>query len=142
MRRLRGLIAVGCALGALSAGAASARAAFVGFQSPSKNIGCSLDSLHGKWAVRCDIAERTWTPPPKPKSCDLDFGQGVGMGSHGRAGFVCAGDTDLHIGKVLAYGHSITRGVIRCTSRVTGMTCVNTHHHHGFFISRQSVRVH
>jgi hypothetical protein len=142
MRRGRVLIiAVVVLVACAAAGSASARDSVVGFQSPSKNIGCSLVSIDGHWGARCDIAQRTWSPPPKPRRCDLDFGQGVSMGSHGRAGYVCAGDTDLGFGKVLAYGHSITRGVIRCTSRVTGMTCVNTRHHHGFFISRDSVKL-
>src|SRR5947207_2725662 len=43
------------------------------FLSPSKNIGCSLSDS----GARCDISDRTWSPPPKPAGCDVDFGQGV-----------------------------------------------------------------
>src|SRR5829696_9110960 len=61
------------------------------FQSPSHNVGCYV--ANGK-SVRCDIREHTWPTPPKPSNCDVDYGQGVGLGS-GEAGYVCAGDTAL-----------------------------------------------
>ena len=45
------------------------------------------------FGARCDISRHDWRIPPKPRSCRLDFGQGVTVGSHGRAHFVCAGDS-------------------------------------------------
>jgi hypothetical protein len=143
MHRVRVVIALACAVAvlAVAASAHAAHTALVAWQSPTKNIGCVMDDLPGPWGVRCDIRVRSWAPPPRPKRCDLDFGQGVAMGSHGRAGYVCAGDTALGEGSVLPYGHSITRGPIRCTSTMAAMTCVNTRHHHGFVLSRQSVRL-
>ena len=58
------------------------------FTSPSGNIGCYLDTD----TVRCDIAERDWTPPPRPASCPdaVDFGQGVTLSVGRSATFVCA----------------------------------------------------
>jgi hypothetical protein len=113
--------------------AATEAGAFEHFQSPSGNIGCVLDR-HG---VRCDIAERDWKPPPKPDWCELDWGQGIALGRHGRAEIVCAGDTTLHAEQVLAYGDALRRGRFRCTSKRSGMRCVNRRNDHGFVLSRQ-----
>jgi hypothetical protein len=107
------------------------------FRSPSGNIGCFL----GASAVRCDINRHDWSAPPKPASCELDFGQGVSLGHRGRASFVCAGDTALNVGPRLAYGKSIRRGSIRCRSLRSQMRCDNVRTGHGFTLSRQRVRV-
>jgi hypothetical protein len=108
------------------------------FQSPSGNIGCYLD----KKAVRCDIREHTWPTPPKPADCDVDYGQGVAVGQHGRAGYVCAGDTALDPSSpVLNYGDRISKGNIRCASKTKGMRCVNLDTKDGFFLSRGVVRL-
>lgn len=106
------------------------------FQSPSRNIGCAIT----KQSVRCDIRERSWDPPPKPRSCELDYGQGVTVGRRGRAHFVCAGDTTLGQGRRLAYGEAIRRGRFRCVSRRSGMRCTNRRNGHGFALSRQRAR--
>ena len=107
-----------------------------GFQSPSKNIGCYIDSS----AVRCDIRVHSWTAPPKPSYCDVDWGGGMAVGKKHRGGFVCAGDTTLNAGPVLAYGSSRSEGRFTCTSRESGMTCRNRRNGHGFFLSRDSYR--
>ena len=131
MARIVGLTAALCALAL--AGAVSAQA-FVQFKSPSGNIGCVLDKRDG---VRCDIREKSWTAPPKPSWCDVDWGGGVQVGRRKRASFVCAGDTVLGADRTLGYGSSIRRGRFECFSRRTGMRCVNHRTHHGFRLSRQ-----
>lgn len=67
------------------------------FQSPTHNIGCYLSSQHGG-SVRCDIREHSWTAPPKPAHCDVDWGGGLQVGSKRRGSIVCAGDTVLDPG--------------------------------------------
>ena len=131
LARIVGLTAALCALSL--AGAVSAQA-FVQFKSPSGNIGCVLDKRDG---VRCDIREKSWTAPPKPSWCDVDWGGGVQVGRRKRASFVCAGDTVLGADRTLSYGSSIRRGRFECFSRRTGMRCVNHRTHHGFRLSRQ-----
>jgi len=131
MARIVGLTAALCALAL--AGAVSAQA-FVQFKSPSGNIGCVLDKRDG---VRCDIREKSWTAPPKPSWCDVDWGGGLQVGRRKRASFVCAGDTVLGADRTLGYGSSIRRGRFECFSRRTGMRCVNHRTHHGFRLSRQ-----
>lgn len=106
------------------------------FQSPSGNIGCFVDAS----GARCDIRQRSWTPPPKPAACDLDYGQGIEVSSD-HADFVCAGDTTLGAGPPLPFGSSSQRGVFICESASAGMTCHETRHGHGFFISRESFRL-
>src|SRR3954471_20684986 len=69
------------------------------FMLPSNNIGC----IFGDGTVRCDISGKTWTPPPQPADCELDWGNGLEVGD-GEATVVCAGDTALGGPDVLEYG--------------------------------------
>jgi hypothetical protein len=116
--------------------ASSSALGFKSFQTPSHNIACVMF----KTGVRCDIARHSWKAPPKPKSCDLDYGNGLSLSTHGRATYTCAGDTILHMGAVLPYGQSKTKGRFHCTSMTTGVRCVNARNGHGFFLSRQVAR--
>ena len=106
------------------------------FQTPSGNIGCYVDSS----GARCDIAEREWSPPPAPSSCELDYGQGLTVDGDG-ASFVCAGDTTLGAPATLAYGASAQRERFLCESAEAGVTCTDTETGAGFFISRQVYRI-
>lgn len=109
------------------------------FETPSHNIGCYLDSR----SVRCDIRERDWSPPPKPRYCikaGVDWGQGVAIATH-HASIVCAGDTTLGGPGLLGYGHSARRGPNYCLSRTAGITCRNAATGHGFFLSRARYRL-
>ena len=103
------------------------------FVSPSKNIGCSLSET----GARCDIGDRTWAPPPKPASCELDFGQGVTVVGTSPATLTCAGDTVLVGDKVLDYGHVATRGDFECRSATSGMSCRNVKTNHGFSLAKE-----
>jgi hypothetical protein len=129
----------------LVVGAASAAAAILcapvvvaeGFTSPSGNIGCILsDTL-----LRCDIGERDWSPPPRPADCPefSDYGQGILIHPTGPARFVCAGDTAMGGGPVLAYGQFQAGGGMSCNSEPSGIWCSNSDGH-GFTISRQAYR--
>jgi hypothetical protein len=109
----------------------------VGFTSPSGNVGCMLDPSY----VRCDITDRNWTPPPRPADCEFDYGQGIGMGVGEKAEFVCAGDTAMGNGAPLAYGQSLTKGSLSCSSAEAGITCKDTTTGHGFTIAREAYKV-
>ena len=107
------------------------------FQSPSHNIGCYLSKQQGG-SVRCDIREHSWTAPPKPAYCDVDWGGGLQVGSKRRGSIVCAGDTVLDPGsRVLAYGKTSMVGPVECRSSEAGIRCSNIATAHGFFVSRQ-----
>ena len=112
--------------------------ALTSFQTPSGNIGCVLADD----GVRCDIADREWTAP-KPKGCELDFGQGLRASDQDdRASVVCAGDTTLDPGaEVLPYGSVARTGDFSCTSGKAGVTCQDDGDGYGFFISKQAYRL-
>jgi hypothetical protein len=109
------------------------------FTAPSGNVGCVLIG-----AARCDISQRSWRPPTRPRSCPLvvDFGQGLVVGRTGKGAFVCAGDTALDPrAAVLHYGQDTQVGPYTCASRTAGMTCRNRRTSHGFFVSRGGYRL-
>jgi len=112
-----------------------ASADIVGFTSPSGNIGCMLSGD----LLRCDIAARDWSPPPRPADCPdfTDYGQGILVHPYGPATFVCAGDTALGGGPALPYGQFQAGGGMSCNSEPSGMRCSNSDGH-GFTISRQA----
>ena len=126
------------ALAALAALTATSSAKLVGFQSPSHNIGCYMS---GK-GVRCDIKEHSWPTPPKPPTCDVDYGQGVAVDRHGTADYVCAGDTALDPSNpVLGSGEKKKTGRFKCKSTQIGMQCLNKRNGHGFLLSRDDVEL-
>ncbi|CAM3515994.1 hypothetical protein H7J08_24935 [Mycobacterium frederiksbergense] len=129
------VFAVAAATGAVATFCAAPAAAedFAHFTSPSGNVSCILDSEY----LRCDIAERDWALPPRPADCELDYGQGIALTPGEPATLVCAGDTTLGGPDVLAYGRSITRGALSCTSAESGMSCRDTGSGRGFSLSRQ-----
>jgi hypothetical protein len=137
MRRALVVAAVVTAALAIVPSAASARVKF--FQSPSGNIGCVV----GGGIARCDILEHTWPTPPKPDDCiDGDYGNGAAVVGGHPGEYVCAGDTVFSpSAPVLDYGEKITKNRFTCTSKTSGMRCANRNSGHGFFISRQSVRL-
>jgi len=106
-------------------------------QSPSHNIACLIES----GGVRCDIRNHSWKSPPKPSSCEFDYGGGLSLGRSGKGHYTCASDTLLGTGKVLPYGQSRSLGRFRCTSRTSGMRCVNRRNGHGFVLATESVRL-
>lgn len=107
------------------------------FVTPSKNIGCEIADHR----VRCDIATKTFTPPPQPEDCDLDWGSAVAVPVADVARFVCAGDTVLNRdAPVLAYGTTSKVGGFQCDSAQNGITCQAADTGHGFFLSREQYR--
>ena len=131
---MRKLVPLAALIAALAAAAPASAATF--FHSPSGNIRCMIE---GTAFTRCDITHRNWSPPPKPQSCEFDWGNSLGLGLHGRGHFLCVSDA-VDLGRTLDYGESIKRGRFRCRSRTTGIRCVNVRNRHGFALSRQSVR--
>jgi hypothetical protein len=131
---VRRLLAPAVVLGALAA--AGPASAAVSFHSPSGNIRCFIAA---KIYTRCDITQRDWRPPPKPRTCEFDWGNTLEVGLRGRGRFGCVSDA-IDPGRVLPYGEAIQRGRFRCRSRRSGIRCVNTRNGHGFALSRERVR--
>jgi hypothetical protein len=112
--------------------------ALVSFRTPSGNIGCVYSSgLDGGTSLRCDIRSGLKPRPPKPKACDLDWGDSYELSRTGRPVVTCHGDTAIiQSARVLRYGSSWSRSGFVCVSRVTGLRCRNASGH-GFFLSKQ-----
>ncbi len=104
------------------------------FVTPSGNIACAVSGT----GARCDIGDRSWTAPPKPASCPLDYGNGLSVSASG-AVVACAGDTLLHsTASVLAYGHGIRNGQVQCVSQSAGVRCEYLPTGHGFTIAKEA----
>ncbi len=138
MKRAALLAVIVAALAPASASAFKLRM----FHTPGGNIGCALVYEKGsnESEARCDIARHSWKTPPKPKWCDVDYGNGLSVGAHRKARFVCAGDTVLHQGRKLAVGHVIKLGPYKCKSLRGAVRCVNRRTGHGFKLSRTVAR--
>lgn len=103
------------------------------FTTPSKNIGCFV----GADGARCDIAQKSWKPPPKPADCELDYGNGLAVDAEQKATVTCAGDTVLGSKEILPYGEAVRVGSFVCESQSVGVRCTNDKSGHGFTISRE-----
>jgi hypothetical protein len=132
-RSLLALVATALILATGASGAAATK----GFETPSRNIGCVLFAQ----GARCDIAKHSWPLPKRPKSCEFDYGGSLFIGVKGRGEYGCVSDSAMHAGPVLPYGESIRKGRFSCTSEEAGVRCVNRRNGHGFFLSRQRVRL-
>jgi len=93
-------------------------------------------------AARCDVRNHTWAAPPRPASCDLDWGDGVEVGERGAADYVCAGDTvaDASRSFTLAPGTSVTLGRFSCTAAAATMRCLNNLTGNGFEVGVATVQ--
>ncbi len=103
-----------------------------GFQMPSGNIACMVFDK----VLRCDINNNLATLPPRPTSCDLDWGFAYTMGQKTKPAALCAGDTVFNSSlPILAYGKSWNSQGFSCKSSKQGLTCQNTNKK-GWFINR------
>ena len=105
----------------------------IAFQVPSGNIHCRADGVD----LDCEIGTNNMKLPPKPKSCDLDWGNRFMMSPNGRADRSCYGDTLGRDPKhpVLGYGKTWRRNGFTCVSKPTGFTCKNQDSH-GWTLSK------
>ena len=125
-----------CALGAVLPSSASA---YTAFWSPSRAVGCVIDTGY----ARCDARRPTWATPPKPAWCEAEYGQGAAVTWLGKAGLVCADDTVLiaRPGRVLPYGGVVRFGRLGCKSTRRYVVCQNLRSGRGFRMSRSRYRL-
>jgi hypothetical protein len=129
-------VRVALALAALLLLPAAAGAGITGFQTPSGNIFCAYVSFENLRELRCDISRTTNAPPPKPKSCEHDWGYAFGLSPRGKGHRICVSDTPMDPSfKKLAYGRTWKRGPFTCRSRTAHLRCTNTRGH-GFQLNR------
>jgi hypothetical protein len=103
---------------------------------PSRNIECA-EFTDARRTLRCDIRSGLKPLPPRPASCEFDWGAGFIMGRRGRAHVSCVSDS-VHSpsARVLRYGTTWRRDGFVCRSSRAGLRCRNAAGH-GFFLSRQ-----
>src|SRR3989442_1792091 len=111
------------------AGTASGRSAAIPFfKTPSGNIGCVYSPPFQDigQALRCDIKSGLRPRPARPKNCDLEYGDSLGMSRTSRVVLACHGDTVFDPREpVLGYGKVWHRGAFTCTSKAIGLRCSN-----------------
>src|SRR5437879_883273 len=129
------LLAVVVATLAAFAGQASAAFRIVHFRTPSGNIQCGDISGGGTPSeLRCEIRSGVRPLPPKPRSCEFDWGGGYYLGTTSPAHVLCISDTiQVQNPPVLAYGRTWSGGAFRCVSQTIGLRCTNTSGY-GFFL--------
>ncbi len=126
-------LVAGLALSVAQSSPASSSLIF--FRTPSRNINCLATFEHAP-SLRCDINSGVKPLPPRPASCDFDWGAGYFLDRTGRARVSCVSDAAASpTAKVVAYGTTWRRAPFTCTSKRIGLRCTNASGH-GFFLSR------
>ena len=127
-------------LAATSDRAAFAQSGVVGFQTPTKNINCTIYTDLSPRTLECMVSTYTGKVPTRPNDCELDWTPQADLGTTGRASlFACRGDTSWWVdAPVLAYGKTFRNGSFTCKSEKTGVTCTNGSKR-GFRVSRGSI---
>ena len=142
MKRARWLVAAAVAAAAATSfgGTAPAKSLlFDYFRMPSGNIHCGYVKVSDTPTyLRCEIRSRLKPVPPRPKACgDAVWAAGYSLTRFGRPYVLCITDTIFSpTSRVLTYGSTWKRDVFTCTSRSSGLRCVNGAAH-GFFLSRE-----
>jgi hypothetical protein len=109
----------------------------IAFQVPSGNIHCRADDVN----LNCELRTNNAKLPPKPKGCNLEWGNRFGMSQNGRAQRGCHGDTLIDSTySILSYGQTWRRQGFTCVSQPNGLTCKNQHGH-GWTLSKNKQQI-
>lgn len=125
-----------------SAGLTQTALAQEGFRSPSGNIHCQYFAIDGDAVIRCDLRQTANRSLPRPRDCDLEWGQAFEISARAARGApLCYGDTvqDNRL-PMLPYGQTWQRAGLTCLSEQVGVSCRNARGH-GFMLSRAAQRV-
>jgi hypothetical protein len=89
---------------------------------PSGDIHCVVSR---GW-LRCDALNFTYQRPPRPRSCDLDYGGAVTLGPLGAPELICHADTVANpAAPVLGYGQAWQITGLTCTATQLVLRCMN-----------------
>jgi hypothetical protein len=108
------------------------------FKTPSGNIYCiaSRDTRTNTADLECELTTNTAKLPPKPKDCDLDWGNRFSVGERGQAARGCHGDTIQNPNyKTLAYGKRWSVAGFSCEVTKLRLRCENRDRH-GFELAK------
>ncbi|GFE66645.1 DUF6636 domain-containing protein [Litoreibacter roseus] len=114
------------------------------FQTPSRNIQCTVDQEVNFADLECTIINR-FNPPaqPRPSSCDADWGHTFFMRDSGPVTMLCDEGSSMTAGtaeETAEYGTTREFSGFVCGSSRSGLECINRDGH-GFFLSRRDQRV-
>jgi Family of unknown function (DUF6636) len=123
----RSLIAAVLLLATIGAAPSAAATRIVHFRSPSGNLNCIAGTAPSAF-VECLVRTAAWPHVrAKPATCDLDWEPyNLSLSSRRVVVGACRGDVGprcFHDCTTLAYGKSVSIGLIRCRSALDGITC-------------------
>ncbi len=106
------------------------------FLTADRNIACTLAGADG-FAVRCEIFEKMWLPPPQASDCAHGTGWGHGLTMKDSVSAVgCFADTLRGRSfPVLAVGHGVRVGSVECANLGPGVQCTDLASHQGFALT-------
>ena len=112
-----------------------------GFIMPSRNIVCFSYGQSPKQFLRCEIRSGLKPMPPKPSSCQFDWGGGFLLTTdRQKAEILCISDTVYSPDfAILNYGKTWRKNGFSCNSTTNGLTCTNGKGN-GFFMNREQWR--
>jgi hypothetical protein len=135
---------------AFAIGPAAHAAPLPGLRTPTRNISCFYVPIKPttRGVLLCNIKTASYSRAQQD-ACQARSGldwHGFELPMSGKAQPVCSGGVLYDIGRdtptfvVLAYGRTWRSHGFTCSSRVTGLTCINGRGH-GLFLSRLSYRL-
>jgi hypothetical protein len=109
------------------------------FVSPSRNLSCGFFPILGVQMTGCQAWVKVANFPPCDPQMSATASSAISFEKGERATAYCLNQgafTSVDT-KVLAYGQRITVGGVTCTSRPTGVTCIDQQTGHGFTAARE-----
>ncbi|WP_346915729.1 peptidoglycan-binding domain-containing protein [uncultured Roseibium sp.] len=109
------------------------------FETPSKNIQCTVEQEAGVQSdITCTIIDRSGPLAlPRPIGCNSDWGHTFSMRERGPVGILCqTTDRSKNGFETAAYGVTGNFGGFNCHSSTQGLTCTNRDGN-GFMLARQ-----
>lgn len=111
------------------------------FQTPSGNTFCLVYADEkGATSLECELKENTAKPPPRPKDCELDWGNRFALPEKGAPVRGCYGDTLQGDSPKLEYGKPWKQGVFSCEATAKRLRCTNSDGH-GFELARATQKL-
>lgn len=107
-----------------------------GFKTPSDNIHCVADKMNNLLQLRCDVIQNSAKPLPKPKDCELDWGNAFWMSDKEGPEPLCYGDTIYNPEyPIVKYGQTWQKWGFVCEITSKYVHCTNPKKH-GFELSK------
>ncbi len=108
---------------------------------PTGNIFCRVEKVAGNTLLTCQVSQSTAVIPPKPKDCNLEWGNRFLMSERGKSEWACYGDVLYSPSlKRLEYGQTRKIAGFTCDLTIARLRCINLDKH-GFELSRAAQKL-